>query len=137
MGSPCSLVIYARVHFLSLHYLAYITLKLLHSYKGSFNNYVDKKRGEGVSRKFTLGHMTKGRYPVKCPQLSTHSRSKQRTDQRVLVLTLKFLALTKSGFSPIKNTSKNYFDFCLPLFYAIDQGGLQYLIKLIFYPLKL
>ena len=33
MGSPCSLVIYARVHFLSLHYLAYITLKLLHSYK--------------------------------------------------------------------------------------------------------
>ena len=28
--------------------------------KGSFNNYVDKKRGEGVSRKSKLGHVTKG-----------------------------------------------------------------------------
>ena len=28
--------------------------------KGSFNNYVNKKRGEGVSKKFTLGHLTKG-----------------------------------------------------------------------------
>jgi hypothetical protein len=25
-------------------------------YKGSFNNYVDKKRGEGVSKKSTPGH---------------------------------------------------------------------------------
>ena len=31
---------------------------------------------------------------------SNHSRSKQRTDQRVLVLTLKFLALKKNWFSP-------------------------------------
>jgi hypothetical protein len=41
------------------------------SSKGSFNNYVDKKRGEGVSRKSMLCHVTKGRYHVKCPQLST------------------------------------------------------------------
>ncbi len=34
---------------------------------------MDKKRGggEGVSSKSTLGHKTKGRYRVKCPQLST------------------------------------------------------------------
>ena len=32
--------------------------------KGS---YVDKKRGEGVSKKSMLGHLTKGRYHVKCP----------------------------------------------------------------------
>ena len=38
---------------------------------GSFNNYVDKKRREGVIRKSTLGHVTKARYHVKCPQLST------------------------------------------------------------------
>jgi len=39
-----------------------------------------------------------------------HSRSQQRTDQRILVLTLKSLAL-KMGFSPIKNTSKIFSDF--------------------------
>ena len=32
---------------------------LLPCEKGSFNNYVDKKRGEGVSKKSTLGHVTK------------------------------------------------------------------------------
>ena len=32
---------------------------------------MDKKRGKGVSRKSTLGHVTKDRYYVKCPQLST------------------------------------------------------------------
>ena len=52
-----------------------------------------------------------------------HSRNKQRTDQRVLVLTLKFLALKKTGFFPVKNTSQNVFDFCLPLFYATFQCG--------------
>ena len=26
-----------------------------------FNNYLDKKRGVGVSGKFTVGHVTKGR----------------------------------------------------------------------------
>ena len=49
---------------------------------------------------------------------SVHSRSKQRTDLRVLELTLKFLALKKTSFSPVKNTSQICFDFCLPLFYA-------------------
>ena len=39
--------------------------------KGSFNNYVGKRRRKGVSRKSTLGHVTKGRYHVKCSQLST------------------------------------------------------------------
>ena len=39
--------------------------------------------------------------------LMNHSRSQQRTDQRFLVLTLKFLALIKTGtqkiaFSPVK-----------------------------------
>ena len=29
---------------------------------GAFNNNVDKKKAEGVSRKSTGGHMTKGRY---------------------------------------------------------------------------
>ena len=31
----------------------------------------DKKRWEGVNRKFKLGHVTKGGYHVKFPQLST------------------------------------------------------------------
>ena len=39
-----------------------------------------------------------------------HSRSKLRTDQRVLVLTLKFLALKKLVFPPVKNTSQIFFD---------------------------
>ena len=30
----------------------------------AFNNYVVKKRGEGVSRKSKLGHVTNGRYRV-------------------------------------------------------------------------
>ena len=38
------------------------------------------------------------------------------------VFALKFLAL-KNGFSPIKNTFQNFFDFCLPLFYATFQFG--------------
>ena len=37
---------------------------------------------------------------------SIHSRSKQRTDQRVLVLTLKFLAPKELAFSPEKNASQ-------------------------------
>ena len=37
------------------------------------------------------------------------------------VFTLKFLALKKPGFSPIKNTFQNFFDFCLPLFNATFQ----------------
>ena len=63
-----------------------------------------------------------------------HSRSKQRTNQRVLVLTLKFLALQKIGFSPVKKTSQNFFDFCLPLFYATIFSKK---LKLMFYPWKL
>jgi hypothetical protein len=31
---------------------------------GSFNNYVDKKRGVGVNGNSTLGHMTMGRYKM-------------------------------------------------------------------------
>ena len=37
----------------------------------SFNNYVDKKRGVGVSGKSTVGHVTKDRKHVKCQFLST------------------------------------------------------------------
>jgi hypothetical protein len=52
-----------------------------------------------------------------------HSRSQQRTDQRVLVLTLKILALKRTGFSPVKYTSQNSIDFFLLLFYATFQCG--------------
>jgi hypothetical protein len=38
-----------------------------------------------------------------------HSRSQQKTDQRVLALTLKFLA-QKKWFFPVKNTSQIFFD---------------------------
>jgi hypothetical protein len=48
-----------------------------------------------------------------------HSRSKQRTDQRILVFTLKFLALKKTCFPPYKIL----LDFCLPLFYATFPCG--------------
>ena len=51
-----------------------------------------------------------------------HSRSKQRTDQRVLVLTFKFLAL-RNWFFPRKKYFLNFFDFCLLLFYATFQWG--------------
>ena len=51
--------------------------------------------------------------PVPNRTLYLHSRSQQRTDQSDLVLTLKFLALKKPGFSPVKNTSQNV----LPLFF--------------------
>ena len=50
-----------------------------------------------------------------------HSRSKLRTDQRVLVLTLKFLALKKLVFPPVKILPKFFLDFFLPLFYATFQ----------------
>ena len=70
-----------------------------------------------------------------------HSRSKQRTDQRVLVLSLKFLALIKTGFSPCKKYSPFFFYFCLPLLYATFQFGpyniFKKKIELIFYPWKL
>ena len=49
-----------------------------HFFQGSFNNYVDKKRGEGVSRKTTLGHVTKVRYHVKCPLFSTRGERGSR-----------------------------------------------------------
>jgi hypothetical protein len=39
------------------------------------------------------------------------------------VFTLKFLALRKNCFSPIKNNFQHFFDFCLPLFYATFQCG--------------
>ena len=61
---------------------------------------------------------------------SIHSRSQQRTDQRVFVLTLKFLALKNPGFSPVKNTFQNFFDLFLPLFFAneIIKNGPQKLL---------
>ena len=40
-----------------------------------------------------------------------HSRSQQRSNQRILLLTLKFLALKKTCFSPRKNTSRNFLTF--------------------------
>ena len=47
-------------------------------HKGS-NNYLDKKRGDGVSRKSTLGHVTKDRYYVKFPQFSTRGGRRSKT----------------------------------------------------------
>ena len=45
---------------------------LLSSYWGTFNNYVDKKRGLGVTRDSTGGgHVRKGSWYVKYPCLST------------------------------------------------------------------
>ena len=42
-----------------------ITLPLGSRHYDSFNNYVDRKRGEGgVIRKFTLDHVSKGRYHI-------------------------------------------------------------------------
>ena len=43
--------------------------------KGAFNNYVDKNRGEGVSRKSTVGHVkvVDSKY-VKCPCLLTRGK---------------------------------------------------------------
>ena len=41
--------------------MCFIMLSSHVHFKESFNNYVDKKRGEGVRRKSTLGHVTKGR----------------------------------------------------------------------------
>ena len=42
---------------------------------GSFNSYVDKNRGEGVSRKSTVGHVkvVDSKY-VKCPCLLTRGK---------------------------------------------------------------
>ena len=56
------------------------------------------------------------------------------------VFTLKFLALKKTGFSPIKNTFQKFFDFCLPLCYATFQCGPYNILKkiyIIFLPLKI
>ena len=49
----------------------------------------------------------------------------KRTDvwSRPSCIYAQILALKKTGFSPVKNTSQNYFDFCLPLFYATFQCG--------------
>ena len=63
------------------------------------------------SGEWTLNQHVEPRYKVVDIK---HSRSKQRTDQRVLLLTLKFLALKKTVFYPVKNTSQNFFDFYLP-----------------------
>ena len=36
--------------------------------------------------------------------MSRSQREEERSDQRVLVLTVEFLALKNTGFSPVKNT---------------------------------
>ena len=55
-----------------LQFLTPTIFSNLDSNWGSLNNYVDKKRkGEGVSRKSTFGHVTKVRYNIKYPHLST------------------------------------------------------------------
>ena len=66
-----------------------------------------------------------------------HSRSKQRTDQRILVFTLKFLALKKTCFSPIQNSSWLLFTFILCNFSLRTLQYFQQKIKLIFCPWKL
>ena len=48
-----------------------------------------------------------------------HSRSIQRTDQRVLVLTLKFLALKKTGF-PDKKYFTNFFFLTFVYLYSMQ-----------------
>ena len=40
-----------------------------------------------------------------------HSRSKQRTDQRVFSTYTQIFSPKKTGFSPVKNTSQFFFDF--------------------------
>ena len=71
----------------------------LETFMGNLQKLASK--GGLISEKFSLR--------LKSPKMGakslSHSRSKQRTDQRVLVLTLKFLALKKLVF-PIKILSK-------------------------------
>ena len=55
-------------------------------------------------------------------QKQKHSRSQQRPDQRVLVHTLKFLALKKL-------VSQKFLTFFLSLFYAIRQFGRYNIFK--------
>ena len=43
------------------------------------------------------------------------------TDQRSLSTYTQIFSPKKTFFSPLKNTSQNFFDFCLPLFYATFQ----------------
>ncbi len=54
---------------------------------------------------------------------ANHSRRKQRSGRRVLVYTLKFLALKKIGFSEKKNSSQKKKKKILPFFYATFQFG--------------
>ena len=60
-----------------------------------------------------------------------HSRSKQRTDQRVLVLTLKFLALKNWVFPYKKYFIKFFWFFFLPLFYATFQYKRYNIFKIV------
>ena len=57
-------------------------------------------------------------HPMSEPQIR-----EQMSGPDLHVFTLKFLALKKTSFSPIKNTFQIFFDFCLPLFYATFQCG--------------
>ena len=50
------------------------------------------------------------------------NRSKQRTNTQIF-------SPDKNWFSPMKNTFQNFFDFCLPLFYATFQCGPYNILK--------
>ena len=74
-----------------------------------------------TNRRLTFTQLT---FDISVNKYVLHSRSKQRTDQRVLVLTYtQIFSPKKTGFSPLKNTSQKFFDFCLSLFYATFQWG--------------
>jgi hypothetical protein len=64
-----------------------------------------------------------------------HSRGKQRTEQRVLVLTLKFLALKKTVFSPVKKTSQFFYLYSMQLFSA-DATIFSKKFQIYFLPMK-
>ena len=61
---------------------------------------------------------------TQCTQIATYLLTFPRsTDKRTDVwsrpscLSTQIFSPKKTGFSPIKNTFQNFFDFCLPLFY--------------------
>ena len=58
-----------------------------------------------------------------------HSRSQQRTDQRVLVLTLIFLALKKLGFPRKKILPKMFLTFFTFILCSFSVRMLQYFQK--------
>ena len=76
---------------------------------------MEEEKGYVLIRHFIRGHLV-------------HSRSQKRADQRVLVLTLKFLSLKKLVFPPLKKSSQIFFFSMQPFKYF------QKNFKLIFCP---